>query len=263
MFTLANSPLAVVLAQFSLHRSIDRPAIERLRNPLRQVGLERLTKKNARTVSVTPQSITPVVKDVESWVLLDAAGTKGLAVSENTLSCFVSDYQGFVAFSGYLCEVVNRLSAVGHEFFASTIALRYVNVFELDDDVTKVLTGSLGGLPTSNLGTEHYHHTYEFWCDIADGRLTLRFATAHGDRKPAQLGHAEAVFPPNRLRSYDDIVGHLDIFAANPKPVPPKDWQSTRDVLGRMNLKIEQAFLNAVREEALVQMFGAKEKTGC
>jgi uncharacterized protein (TIGR04255 family) len=212
---------------------------------------------------VTPASINPIVTEFDVWTLIDSNNTKGIAIAGKSLSCFMSTDDGFQAFSDYIGSIATAMLACGWTFEVTSIALRYVNVFEIGDDQTTVVTKSLGGLKRDGIGKDHHHHNYEFWCDTDYGKLTLRFSTTHGDKKPAQLGHAEVVFPARSLRSYDEVVGHLDIFAATHtnKPLnPPADWASTAAILKTMNLTIEQAFLNAINEDALVDKFGAEVK---
>lgn len=262
-FKLADAPLAVVLAQFTLQRAVSSESFVKLRESLRSLGLERMTKKRERSVSITPASINPVVTDFDVWTLIDRMNTKGMAIAGKSLTCFMATHVSFQAFSAYIGGITTAMSACGSTFETTSIALRYVNVFEIGDDPTTVVTTSLGGLNRDGIGKDHHHHTYEFWCDTDYGKLTLRFSTTHGDKKPAQLGHAEVVFPMRFLSSYDEIVGHLDIFAATSanKPLnPPADWISTAATLKTMNLTIERAFLNAINEVAIVSKFKAESK---
>lgn len=259
-FRLSKAPLAMVLAQFTLQRAVSSQSLGQLRESLRSNGLERLTKKRERSVSFTPASINPVLRDSEAWILLDSKSTKGVSVADKAISCFTSDYTSFSEFSAYHGSIATSLSSCGSSFEATTVALRYVNVFDVGDDPTTVVTKSLGGLNRTGIGKEHHHHNYEFWCDTDYGRLALRFSTTHGDRKPAQLGHAEVVFPTEFLKSYDDLVGHLDICANTKTLSQPANWAGTATILEGMNLSIEQAFLNAINEDSLVSKFEAKAK---
>ncbi len=259
-FTLSNPPLAIVLAQFSLRQVFSQPILEDMRSSLRSIGLERLTRKNERSISFSPGSINPTVRDSQAWILLDSKYTKGLSVVGSDLSCFTGHHSGFEDFVAYLSSIVSTISHGGTVLQVASIALRYINVFEIGNDPTIVVKNTLGGLDRTNLGKEHHHHNYEFWCDTDHGRLTLRFSTAHGDRKPAQLGHAEAVFPTECLRSYDETVGHLDIFTNTTNLGAPVNWEDSKAILKIMNMNIEQAFLNAINESALVERFGAKVK---
>ncbi len=257
-FTLSKPPLAVVLAQFGLQYPISDSTLNNMRSSLRRAGLERLTKRRDRTVSFSPPSIEPKVQDLEVSILVDSKNSKGVSVAGNTISCFTGRHSNFTDFIQYLSQVVASISGGGGTFEATSVALRYINVFEIGDDPATVVKQSLRGLERFNLGKEHHHHNYEFWCDTDQGRLTLRFSTTHGDRKPAQIGHADVVFPHDRLTSYDVMVGHLDIFANTNALSPPSNWEASKGILQRMNLDIEQAFLNAIDESALVNKFGAE-----
>lgn len=259
-FTLTKSPLAIVLAQFCLRHPVLEPTLAQLRHSLRAIGLERLTKKNERSVSVSPGSLNPAVKDTQISVLLDTKSTKGVSFAGNAFSYFTGRHTSFAEFVEDLSSIIDAVSRSGPSFEATSVALRYINVFEIGSEPTTVVKRSLGGLDRRGLGKDHHHHNYEFWCDTDHSRLTVRFSTTHGDRKPAQLGHAEAVFPPECLRSYDDNVGHLDIFANTRNLGQPADWLAAQSILQDMNLRIEQAFLNAIDEAALIETFGAREK---
>jgi uncharacterized protein (TIGR04255 family) len=257
-FTLSEPPLAVVLAQFCLGHPVLQPTLDQMRSSLRSSGLERLTKKVERSVTISPGSLNPNVQDRQISILLDSNSTKGLSIAGNELSCFTGHHTSFAEFVEYLSHIAESVSYGGSAFQVISIALRYINVFEIGNDPTTVVKSSLAGLDRTHLGKEHHHHNYEFWCDTEHGRLTVRFSTTHGDRKPAQMGHAEAVFPPKFLRSYDETVGHLDIFANTKTLSPPATWKESKAILQDMNLNIEQAFLNAINESAMVDKFGAK-----
>lgn len=257
---LSASPLAMVMAQFTLQKVISVEAMNTVRESLRKIGISRLTKKRERSVSITPASINPVVKDFESSILLDPMNSKGVSAAEKSVSCFTSAYTSFGEFLSFAGEVVRSLSDRQTPFDCTSIALRYVNVFDIGNDPTTIVTQSLGGLKRTGIGKDHHHHNYEFWCDTEYGKLTLRYSTMHGDRKPAQLGHAEVVFPTRFLKSYDELVGHIDIIANTKTLSTPVDWNETTKILQKMNLSIEQAFLNAINEEALRSRFGAEEK---
>jgi uncharacterized protein (TIGR04255 family) len=257
-FVLVRPPLAVVLAQFGLRSPISDESVNLVRKSLHAIRLDRAMKKHERSVSFNPPSIEPKIQDLLVYNFLDSANTQGVSVAGSTVSCFASEHHNFSRFVDYLSSVVAAISVAGIAFDVTSIALRYINVFEADGDPATVVKRSLRGLDHANLGKEHHHHNYEFWCDTDEGRLTVRFSTMHGDQKPAQIGHAVAVFPSRCLRSYDVMVGHLDIFANTTRSLnPPISWEASKRVLQAMNRNIEQAFLNAIDETALIEKFGA------
>lgn len=260
-FRLKASPLALVLVQFSVSVAIDLTA-ETLRECLKTCGLEKLTKKFERNVTVNPTSPAPVVQDRTVCILLDSDGDSGISVVDNTFAYFTNKHETYDDLANTLSKLIECIESAARPISITSVALRYVNAFRIAKHHTEVVSDSLGGLSRNGLVKEHHHHNYEFWCETDDGRLHTRFATDHGDRKPKQLGHSEQVYPHRAIWSYEQSIGHLDIFETSNNMVQsPIDWPTASMMLKRMNLNIEQAFLNAVKEDAMVNQFGAEAKS--
>ena len=247
---LGNPPLALVLVQISIQSPID---VSTVRECLKQLGLERLTKKLQKNVSVNPTSLSPVVQDRSIFIFLDSGRKRGLSICNNDIAYFTADHRSFDSLFGEFHKTLECLGV--KEKVITSAALRYVNAFKYDNSPTDVVRDSLGGLDRTGLPLPHHHHNYEFWSETNDGRLHTRFATDHGDRKPKHLGNAEEVYP-SFIWSYDDNAGHLDIYEmANKLQQTPTDIVGLEKILRRMNLNIEQAFINAIKPEVMKNRF--------
>ena len=257
--TLRNPPVAIVLAQFALAPSTSSQVSHQLRELLKSVGLVRMTTKHERSVTLRPDSPTPDIRERVVTVFLDVNHEKGVSFDGSNLLCFTGNHKDFDSFLLFVSDIVQCTVTAKINFVFTNIALRYINVFEIEDDCLDVMTESLRGMRWQDIGKPHHHHKYSFWCETDRGRLDFRFATEHGDRPPADLGHAASVFSPKHLRSSDEIVGHLDIFESSK---PSKDgfgWEKTKDYLIEMHQTIEAAFINAINPISLAERFGRTE----
>lgn len=253
---LEASPLALVVLQVSLQQPIKVDS--ELRTCLRTCGLERLTKKLQNNVSVNPTNLSPVVQKREIFVFLSPDSKRGLSISEKQIAYFKNDHSGFNDLLDDFQKISQCLELANNLF--ETISLRYVNAFKFSQSATEVVEDSLGGLNREGLGKPHHHHNYEFWCETEDGRLHTRFSTDHGDRTPKQLGDAEAIYPSRFRWSYDEHVGHLDIFeTSKPLSANPVNHEGATEVLRRMNLNVERAFINSIKNEVMSELFKAKQ----
>lgn len=259
-FRLKNPPLALVLAQFELCESVNRSG-EEVRDSLRVYGLERLSKKLERKVTIRANDLTPIVQNSDTFIIVDANNTRGVSVSRSLVNYFTSTHTGFASFLENVSKALSCLGRPIDDLRFKAISLRYVNAFHIDTSLTEIVRDSLGGIDRTAFQHDHHHHLYHFWCETNNGRLDVRFSTEHGDSKPKDLGHAEIVYPPRYLWSYDQLVGHLDIFETWKKKADTSyvDWEGGVDVLKTMNCNIEQAFLNVIRPEAMRSRFGAEE----
>ena len=256
--SLSDPPVAIVLAQFTLLSPI-APLDPRLRELFKQIGLLRMKSKHERRFSLRPDSHVPEVREKVVTIFLDQRQERGVSLDGNNLIYFTGMHTNFSEFAEALSEIVACTTPGGIDFKFQSMALRYVNVFEILEDNLDVMSSSLRGMNWKNLGNRHHHHKYQFWCETDRGRLDLRFATEHGDKLPENLGHAADVFSPMHLRSSDEIVAHLDIFETT-KPVTDSSACSRwKNCLKEMNRTIEAAFIDAIDPVALVQRFGKKE----
>lgn len=257
--TLKNPPVAIVLAQFTLASQTGPQVSPKLRELFKSVGLVRMTTKHERSVTLRPDSPTPDIRERVVTVFLDKDHERGVSLDGSNMICFTGNHKDFSHFLLFLSDIVQCTITAEVTFLVTNIALRYINVFDIEDDSLDVMTESLRGVRWQGLGKSHHHHKYSFWCETDRGRLDFRFVTEHGDRQPADLGHAASVFSKRHLRSSDEIVGHLDIFESSK---PTKDgfgWEQTKEYLIEMNRTIETAFINAINPQALNQRFGRKE----
>ncbi len=257
--TLSNPPVAIVLAQFTLFPSNSSHVSPTLRELFKSVGLVRMTTKHERSVTMRPDSPTPEIRERVVTVFLDKDHEKGVSLDGSNLICFTGNHKDFDSFLLFLSDIVQCAVTAKIEFVVKNIALRYINVFDIEDDSLDVMAESLRGVRWQSLGKSHHHHKYSFWCETDRGRLDFRFATEHGDRHPADLGHAASVFSPKHLRSSDEIVGHLDIFESSKPSKEGFGWEKAKDYLIEMHRTIEAAFIIAINPIALKERFGRME----
>lgn len=257
--SLENPPVAIVLAQFTLATPTGSQVSLELRELLKQVGLVRMTTKHERSVTLRPDSAAPEIRERVVTVFLDKDHELGVSLDGSNLVCFTGKHKDFSHFLLFLSDIVRCTITAEINFLVTTIALRYINVFDIENDSLDVMSESLRGVRWKGLGKSHHHHKYAFWCETDRGRLDFRFTTEHGDRQPADLGHAASVFSPKHLRSSDEIVGHLDIFESSKPAKEGLGWEQTKEYLTEMNRTIEAAFINAIDPQALIERFGRTE----
>lgn len=257
-FKLTNPPLALVIAQVGFADSVaaDQYVVQ-LRTCLSNLSVPLSIHSQKTEPNVTPPNMNLTRSLVHLFVNQDR--THGLTLAPGGIAIFTSRHGGYDAFVALLREVFECVQDIGIELNSRGLGLRYVNVMEADGQYDPI-DATLAGLRRKGLEQfEHFHHKYEYWCVTEKGRLHVRCVSQHGDRLPEQLSHAEAVFPTTRLKSYEDTVYHLDIFE-NVQFSEPFGQAAFMDQLDGMHLRIDQAFLNAVSEDALVD-WGAEEVT--
>jgi len=92
-------------------------------------------------------------------------------------------YTRFDEFCGLAMAVAKLVEkSAGNGCFLTTASLRYVSGFACEEIPSRFLVTGLHGIPTSDLQTDHFHHTYNFWCSTAaGGRLVVDVRTVHGN----------------------------------------------------------------------------------
>lgn len=203
------------------------------------------------------QPTPPEINTVERF--LNNELNCGFAVAKESISLFTSKYEGFDQLASIYKSILHGVcSSCGTDESFHSLGVRYLNRFPLNDS-GPLAAGISGFRPSGILEQfEHQHPSSDFWCQTEKGRLHVRSALNHGSTSPENMGYADVVFDNSLLRSFDEMVTHLDIFES----LTDKEGMTTDEVfeeLGSARLRISQAFLDSISDEQIVYL-GMKQK---
>lgn len=250
-----DAPLMLALAQITFTQSPEVfKNITEVKAAIAKLGMPIAQSKQQVSFALKVGSAAPQVTQSQIWWFVSLDKRRAVAVAQNSVVLYEASYSRFTEFRDLMCKIVDTVSGfAGDGCFLTSVALRYLSGFSSDGHPSPYLVSGLHGLPTESLQTEHYHHTYGFWCSTSGGgRLVVNVKTVHGDQLIPQDIQTAGVAIDGRfaLPKETDAV-QLDIHETIQRKTMQKlDAAEIERLLDEMRKNVKICFLLATTEDA-------------
>lgn len=265
---LPNAPLAFVLALVEYNPIIDTE-LEKLRDVvwvgMRKHGFLNCIAQTHRHVEVNINhqtgNVTPTMKkDSERYVFAHEDKGYSIILTQSFIALQCSVYKDYKSF-GHVLNVCLEVLKNGSENIIvdiSKTALRYINIFALDDKASSFwFNESLLGSKLSGFEADFYHSRVERLYALDTGSLSMRVSDMPGT-SPIPFGvvldelnmseHTASLFA--KLPHPPLMLLELECFSKDKRKFNLEDFQT---VFAQYNRNAERAFIECTTEQAKKQ----------
>jgi uncharacterized protein (TIGR04255 family) len=250
-----DAPLMVAIAQIGFTQSPE--LLQRITDI--KAGLARLDLLIAESTQQTNVAISqtggiPQVIQNLFWWFRALNRRRAIGVSQNQVVLYDADYGRFQQFLDRVKEMTGLVAeTAGPGCFVTFVALRYISGFASDGSPSPYICAGLQGIPVQGLNTTHFHHEYNFWCDVDDGgKLVAKLKTVHGNQLiPQEILAAGLAFDQKFNFDKEIDAVQLDIYETVQKKVMERlTVAEIERMSSAMRNNIKAAFLASITERA-------------
>ena len=245
----------LALAQITFTQSPEVfKSITDVKAALATLGMPVAQSKQQVSFTLKVGSAAPQVTQNLIWWFVSLDKRRAVAVAQNSVVLYDANYSRYADFRSLMSSIVSTVSEfAGAGCFLTGVALRYLSGFSSDGQPSPYLVSGLHGLPTESLPTEHFHHTYGFWCNTdGGGRLVVNVKTVHGDQLiPQDILAAGVVIDSRFSLSRETDAVQLDIHETiQRKTMQTFDAAEIERTLDEMRRNLKTCFLTTTTQKA-------------
>lgn len=255
---ISKVPLMLVLAQVAYTPSPEvLSEITTVKTALGKQGFPVADVKQQSSFSIGPQNPVPHVNQNSYWTFTTMDARRSVVVAQNSVVIYDTNYGRFDQFRARLHDVLSTIADVtGEGCFTRSVALRYVSGYQETSDTSNFLHQGVRGVDMEKLPNDHFHHSYNFWCNTNDGgRLVVGVKTVHGNQlAPGDFNSVGLKIDPKFNLSRTDIAVQIDIHETiQEKQMLVFEAHLVEEKVAKMRANIKSGFFACTTEEARKQ----------